>query len=470
MRRLPGFCFSYPLWLIGLFLGTGLAVLPLSAVQASEWQDLFDGSSLEGWQQKGGEARYFVEKGELVGVSMPNTPNSFMTTKEHYGDFILEFEVKVATGLNSGVQIRSNTDEDYRAGQVHGYQVEIDTSPRGFSGGIYDEQRRGWLYPLSRNDSARSAFRNGTWNHFRVEAVGNRISTWVNGVQASRLVDDTTAKGFIGLQVHSINDPELAGREIRWRNIRISTEDLHSKVRADDPRVDQISYLKNTLTEWEKRKGWRLLWDGETTAGWRGAQLDKFPSKGWKIDDGVLTVLPSGGGEASGGGDIITEEQFRNFELEVEFQLTEGANSGIKYFVDPELNMGPGSAIGPEFQLLDNDRHPDAAQGVDGNRTLSSLYDLITAENLSIPGRAVQFKGIGAWNHARIVVRDGLVEHWLNHEKVVEYDRHSQMFRALVAYSKYRVWDNFGQWPQGHLLLQDHGNRVHFKNIKVREF
>ena len=150
--------------------------------------------------------------------------------------------------------------------------------------------------------------------------------------------------------------------------------------------------------------------------------------------------------------------------------ITEGANSGIKYFVDAELNRGEGSAIGCEFQILDDNNHPDAKLGVKGNRTLGSLYDLISAENLSVLGRSKQFKGIGTWNNARILVNNGNVEHWLNNEKVVEYDRHSQMFKALVAYSKYSKWSGFGQWPQGHILLQDHGNTVHFRSIKIKKY
>ena len=213
-----------------------------------------------------------------------------------------------------------------------------------------------------------------------------------------------------------------------------------------------------------------MLWDGETSKGWRGAKLDHFPQWGWTMEDGVLTIEATDGGESTGPGDIVTVDSFSNFEFEFEFRISEGANSGVKYFVDPALNKGEGSAIGCEFQVLDDKGHPDAKAGVSGNRTLGSLYDLITAENLNTRGRAKQFKGIGEWNQGRIVSHDGKVEHWLNNEKVIEFDRFSQMFRALVVYSKYQVWDGFCQWPEGSLLLQDHGNEVSFRNIKVREF
>ena len=145
------------------------------------------------------------------------------------------------------------------------------------------------------------------------------------------------------------------------------------------------------------------------------------------------------------------------------------ANSGIKYFVDPELNKGQGSAIGLEFQILDDQEHPDAKKGKNGNRTVGSLYDLIRAEN-SDSSRGKNFKGVGKWNNARIVVKGGRVQHWLNQVKVVEFDRHSQIFKALVEKSKYEKWENFGRLPAGHILLQDHGDEVEFKNVKIREF
>lgn len=219
----------------------------------------------------------------------------------------------------------------------------------------------------------------------------------------------------------------------------------------------------NCLTANEKREGWQLLWDGKTTNGWRGARLNDFPTKGWSIVDGCLKVQKSGGGESSNGGDIVTLKKFKNFVLKVDFKITKGANSGIKYFVDSDLNKGGGSAIGCEFQILDDENHPDAKNGVNGNRTLGSLYDLITSK------REGYFKfDKEEFNTAMIIVNNNKVEHWLNGVKIVEYERNTQMWNALVAYSKYKTWPNFGNAEEGNILLQDHGDDVYFKNIKIK--
>lgn len=441
-----------------------------SQVLENGWVSLFNGNDLTGWKQLNGTAEYKVNNGEIIGITKTNTPNSFLCTEKKYSDFILEFDVLLDPTINSGVQFRSNSSNEYKEGKVHGYQFELDPSDRAFSGGIYDESRRGWIYPLALNPKGRHAFKNGIWNSCRIEAIGNSIRTWINGIQCSNLVDDVTPSGFIALQVHSIgSDKNHAGKKIKWKNIKIKSINLENDSWAVDPDVKEISYLINKLTKNEENKGWRLLWDGKTNNGWKGAKLDHFPKSGWEIKDDELTILATNGAESTGPGDIITENIFSSFELELEFKITEGANSGIKYFVDPELNKGPGSAIGCEFQILDDKNHPDAKMGVNGNRTIGSLYDLIAAENLSTPGRDKQFKGIGKWNKARIIVKGSKVEHWLNDEKVIEYDRSSQMFRGLVAYSKYKNWFKFGQWPSGHILLQDHGNTVHYRSIKVRE-
>ncbi|HEX5169738.1 MAG TPA: DUF1080 domain-containing protein [Cyclobacteriaceae bacterium] len=445
-----------------------ITVVPMLASAQSVWQTLSTGKDLSNWKQLGGKAKYSIQNNVIVGQAVPESPNSFLATKENYTDFILEFEV-LDTELNSGVQIRSHSLPDFKAGRVHGYQVEIDPSQRSWTGGIYDEARRGWLYPLSINENARSAFKKGEWNKFHIEAIGNTINTWVNGVQCARLVDDMNAEGFIAFQVHAISKPELEGITVQWRDIRIVTKDLDAYRLVQDPEVSECSYLINTLTEWEKDHGWRLLWDGASTKGWRSAKEDKFPDSGWTIENGELNLHPGDGKESARPGDIITTKKFSDFEIDFEFWLTEGANSGFKYFIDPSLIKTKGSAIGCEFQLLDDKLHPDAKHGVAGNRTVGSLYDLIAATNLSVPDQSKIFKGVKEWNRAKIISRNGKVEHWLNNVKVVEYDRYSQIFKALVAYSKYKGYENFGSIPEGHLLLQDHGDEVKFRSIKIRE-
>ena len=442
------------------------AALPLAAQHT--WTSLTPDDSLDGWEAHGGSATYDVADGVVTGRAVANSPNTFLTTKEAYGDFIFEGEVYLPNALNSGIMFRAQLrpDDD----RIYGYQYEIDPSPRAWTGGIYDEARRRWLYPLSLNEPARDAFRMGAWNEVRIEALGPELRTYVNGELAARLVDDLDAEGVFGLQVHGIDGGMgEVGDEVRWRGLRVHTDSVAHYRRAPDPQVREVSFRQNALTDYERDHGWRLLWDGESTAGWRGAKLDDFPASGWTIADGVLTVEATDGGESTGPGDIVTERHYADFELVFDFMLTEGANSGIKYFVDPALNEGAGSAIGCEFQLLDDERHPDARAGVAGNRTAGSLYDLIPAANLDY-GRGKQVNAPGQWNRGRIVSRDGHVEHWLNGEKVVEYDRHSQTFAALVAYSKYRDWENFGRWPAGAILLQDHGDRVSFRSIKIREF
>lgn len=219
----------------------------------------------------------------------------------------------------------------------------------------------------------------------------------------------------------------------------------------------------NTLTAKEKADGWRLLWDGKTTEGWRSPKDQTFPSKSWAVKDGALCVTETGGEESAAGGDIITKEKFSNFELKVEFKMTKGANSGIKIFVDPELNKGAGSAIGLEFQILDDAVHPDAKLGRNGNRTIGSCYDLITAPATK------KVMPIGEWNSARILSQGKHVEFWLNGEKTVSFERGSKEFRDLVAISKYVKWPNFGELPTGHILLQEHGFPVCFRNVKLRE-
>jgi hypothetical protein len=441
-------------------------------IAAENWTPLFNGSNLDGWVQRGGKATYTVEDGTIVGTSMPDTPNTFLCTPRDYGDFILEYEFKVDPKLNSGVQIRSQCfpkeieieGEGKKikvpADRVHGYQIEIDPEPaknRWWSAGIFEEAGRGWLYPGIRGgdkqaftDQGAKIFKQGDWNKVRLEAIGDSLKTTLNGTPCAEIKDSRVASGFIGLQVHSIGKAkDKVGTQVRWRNLRIQEVSNAS------------GNVENTLSAGEKSAGWRLLWDGKTTDGWRSARSQEFPKGGWEVKDGMLIIHETGGRESASAGDIITKEKFSDFELKLDFKITPGANSGVKIFVDPELNKGPGSSIGPEFQILDDEKHPDAKLGRDGNRTIGSLYDMITApqdKKVNPPGE---------WNHAHIISKGMHIEFRLNGVKTIAIERGSKEWRDIVATSKYKVWKNFGELPEGHILLQDHGNTVFYRNIKI---
>lgn len=236
-----------------------LLVLALAApllFAASPAIALFNGHDLTGWVQRGGKAEYSVEAGEIVGRSVANTPNSFLCTEKTYGDFALEFEFKVDPTLNSGVQFRSEVfghDTEFTtpdgkilkiaAGRVHGYQLEIDVDPkkdRWWTAGVYDEARRGWLYPGQSGGEApaftaqgRTLSRVDGWNHVRIEAVGPSIRTWLNGEPRAAFTDTVTRRGFIALQVHSIGkDSSQAGAPVRWRNLLLTALEPAAKAPA----------------------------------------------------------------------------------------------------------------------------------------------------------------------------------------------------------------------------------------------
>jgi hypothetical protein len=443
-----------------LFLITGTLL-----AQEKGWQNLFNGKDLKGWKRLGGSAAFTVEDGVIVGKTVANSRNTFLVTEKEYGNFILEADVFVEDEEgNAGLQTRSHFDVTaYNGeGRVYGRQCEVDPTPRRWTGGIYDEGRREWLYPLQLNAAAQNAYKKAAYNHFRVECIGNEMKTWVNGIATAYVVDTVDAKGFIGLQVHSIYSPDHVGKKVCYKNIRIQTTDL--KPALFNPGVYVVNLISNNLTAYEKKGGWLLLFDGKTTDGWKSAKGNAFPEKGWNIKDGVLSVQEAAGTEATNGGDIVTNEQFAAFDLSFEFKLTPGANSGVKYFVTL-AEESKGSAIGLEYQVLDDTLHPDAKLGRDGNRTLASLYDLIKAQK-----QKRFLRPIGQWNMGRIIVYpNDKVEHYLNGIKVLEYIRGSKEFKDLVAISKYAVWKNFGEATKGHILLQDHGNEVSFRSIKIKK-
>ncbi len=223
----------------------------------------------------------------------------------------------------------------------------------------------------------------------------------------------------------------------------------------------------NTLTETEEQQGWMLLFDGKTFEGWRGLGRDSVPEAHWIIEDGAIRKVESGkvpvqaDGQPLSGGDLMTIETFRDYDLTFEWKISEGGNSGIKYNVSEEMSTrgGPShAAMGFEYQMLDNEMQPD---NLNPTHLAASLYDMITCENGTL-------KPVGEYNTCRIVFNRKHGEHWLNGVMVVEYDLGSARFDSLFQASKYRRNPGFPEKRAGHIVLQDHSDDVWYRNIKIR--
>ena len=378
-----------------------------------DWTLLFNEKNLDNWEIKNGTADFRIEGNEIVGVSELNTPNTFLCTKKMYSDFILDLELKVDTPLNSGIQIRSNSIPEYRDGVIHGYQVEVDPSPRAFSGGIYDEQRRGWIYPLCENQEGRKGFKNGTWNHYRIEAIGSTIRVWVNGIQTANLKDDLTASGFIGLQVHSIGkDSSMVGKTVRWRNLKIKTENLEAEQKVDDGKTAEINLVENDLSEREKQLGFEFLIDN---------------------------ISPDS--------QMVIYENKKNIDFELKFDFKIGAESegGVQYFSHKNQKA--------VFQIIDNNALTKEAQKE--NQSIASLRDLVASQNLCVAGRHRDFRGLDKWNTGRIIVQNGKIEHWMNGYKLIETD-------ATAIFSDWKK-------DASDIIFETKKGDVEFQSIKIRK-
>lgn len=225
----------------------------------------------------------------------------------------------------------------------------------------------------------------------------------------------------------------------------------------------------NQLTATERAEGWRLLFDGTSLAGWRGLGYDSVPTAHWRVVDGAIAKIPNAqvqrqaDGQPTAGGDLMTVEAFRDFELAFEWRVTPGANSGVKYNVSEKLSMahaGNHAALGFEYQVLDDVLHPD---NTIASHRAGGLYDIIA------PNDDKRLRPVGEWNSARIVLRGNHGEHWLNGVKVVEFDLGTPRLDSLLERSKYKPIPGFAERRPGHIVLQDHGDAVYFRRIKIRE-
>ncbi|HEX7905413.1 MAG TPA: DUF1080 domain-containing protein [Chitinophagaceae bacterium] len=432
------------------------------AQDSDGWISLFNGKDLTGFRQLNGKAIYEAKNGEIVGTTVSNEPNSFLATTETYGNFILELELFVDPSMNSGIQFRSQSIASYKDGRVHGYQMEIDPSDRSWSGAIFDEGRRGWLYTLDLNPAAKTAFKNNQWNKYRIECIGSTIRTWVNGIATAHLIDDLTPEGFIALQVHAVKKNEAAGKQIRWRNIRIKTQKLKP---SPYDNIFVANLIPNNLSVQEQQNGFTMLWDGKTTNGWQGITKNTFPADRWKIKDGELMTIKADNTGLVKGKDIVTTQEFGAFELKFDFKLSAGASSGVQYFVAASKGKN-GQVPGLEYQIVDDDKHADAKAGKNGNHTLGSLYDLIAP----VISDERFIRKAGEWNEGIVKVQpDNKVAYWLNGIKVLEFIKGSQEYLNLVRQSQFSKVENFGKVSKGKILLQDGGDNVAFRSIKIRK-
>ena len=387
-------------------LSCALLILLCLPAAASDWTPLFNGENFDGWETRGGAAKYTIEDGGvIVGSSVPNTKNTFLCTKKHYSDFILEYEFLADPRLNSGVQIRSNSLPEYRNGVVHGYQVEIDPDTRRgrlWSGGIYDESRRGWLNDLKNNDAARKAFLAEKWNKVRVEARGDSVKTWINDVPAADLVDSMTLSGFIGLQVHGVGK-RTEPLQVRWRNLRI--QDLG-------------------------RRSWKPLWDGKTLQGWH-----TLPGGNWVVVDGAIRGTSPASERRHG--QLVSDAKFKDFTVRLKFRALEG-NSGFYFRVDKV-----DGAVGV---------HGFQAE-VDPRRDTGGLYETGGRGWVSKPSADAVKKWVrlDEWNEMTVSAHGRRVVVHVNGHKTSE------------------LRDDPGR-TEGHLALQLHGGQkmhVEFKDIEL---
>ena len=395
---------------------------PTSApAEDGAWTSLIQSNSLDGWVRRGGKAPFRIEDDVIIGQTVSDTSNSFLCTQRDFDDIELELEFMVDPGLNSGVQIRSNCVPGYRGGVVHGYQVEIDPSERAWTGGIYDESRRGWLAPLDENPVAQRAFRPAAWNRLRIVARGNRIQTWINDVPAADLTDGLTRTGFIGLQVHRTR--ATTPKEVRWRRIRVREFGKF----CQQPPLNAIVLLapSGDLSAWQHPDRPR----------------DKI---GWTFRDGVLEVTP-------GTGNIETRRDFGDCRLHVEFCVTDNGRTG-----QANGNSGVFLQGRYEVQILNSVGQEPA------DDTCGALYGA-KAPDYNMSGPADQ------WQTYDVVFR---APRWS------ENGRKNKLAVATVYHNGTRIHDRVriggrtgSGRPEGSddgpLVLQEHGNRVRFRNIWI---
>lgn len=383
---------------------------------AAQWTPLFDGKTLTGWTRINGTAQFSVDKGEIVGKTVKGSPNSFLCSDKPYADFEMEVDLKTDPRMNSGIQFRSVSVPGYMDGRVHGYQAEADPTGRGWSGGLYEEGRRGWLQDLSKNEKAQKAFKNGAWNHYRIVAKGDHIQIWVNKVQTTDFRDPLTARGFIAMQVHQ---SDIDGLEVRWKNAKI--KDLGDPTMAPP-----------------KTGKWLLKTQADT--------------KNWvrEADDAPFPWLWTGTSMQTRGGDLRTKESFGDARYHFEFMTDDNGkegqangNSGIYFQQSYEiqiLNSAPRGPLHNECGGFYQIKAPDYAMAYPAGKW--QTYDIEFHAAKWQDGKKVQDAWVTAYHNGTRI-----------HDKI-----------KLPKETASGKGEAPGNRP---IRLQDHGNNVQYRNIWV---
>lgn len=405
-------------WL-GLLLVIGLAACATESetteVDHDRWTTLYDGETLDGWFVHHGDLPFEAREGEIVGATAVDIPTRYLTTVNQYGDFILELEMNNATGQNSGVQFRSVTDAPFYTG-LTGYQLEVDPSERQWTGGIYFEGVGTWQHAPINNPECVAAWNTDDWNALRIEAKGEQMRTFVNGTPCAYLFDQYLHRGHIGLQIHSIGaNPDAAGAETRWRNIRILETPEADDYSADALKADSNSHLIDRLSPVEEAQGWELARDRiEDASNWRLEYIQNpINAEVWTVN-----VMEVEAGDRPASAIILVPES--HYDLIVDMQMQPGTSGEVLYPVTTKNAAGQLQTCVESYRIFD-DRSLEERSAKDP-KLMGSLTNKIAAENLSEVGRPKRVLYDDAWRRVGISVKDSGVEHWLNAVKVVEYN------------------------------------------------
>lgn len=391
------------------------------------WRSLITADNLNTWKKIGGKAGYELEGDTIIGTSIASGNSTYFTTGEIFSDFIFEVDVQAQAPLNSGVQFRSKQIQGKKGPTVSGYQMEIDTAERAWSGGIFDQGRRGWLYTLSRNQKCSEEFKINDWNKYRIEAVGQNVRTFINGVPCSNIVDSLSKSGFIALQIHSAGGDKV-NKTVKWRAPKILTNDIQTHLNKPSD-LEQFNYLTNQLTDFQKNQGWQQLWDGKSVAS--------VESTGdWKIQNNALTATAK---QSVNTLSLPITGHYYEFELDV--NSSEQADNGIHYLLADNHQ-------GYEFQLSSE---TTTKQIIKNNHAMGSIYGITSATNLTEPKGWRSLRINKGWNRIRLVVKGTQVEHWINNIKVAEQQFLSAIPKQLNP-----------------IKIENSTGKLEVKNIRIR--